>query len=113
MPATIHPMLAVPIEEPFDDPAWLFEVKWDGYRAVAFIEDGKVRLVSRNQNDLTKQFLELESLAGFVDAKSAVLDGEIVALDEAGRASFSLMQQRTGFGPAKQCGFLHRQIGQD
>ncbi len=45
MPAAIYPMLATSINEPFDGPDWLFEIKWDGYRAVAFLEDGKVRLV--------------------------------------------------------------------
>ena len=96
MPAAIHPMLATASDKPFDDPDWLFEIKWDGYRAVAFIRDGKIRLVSRNQNDLTAQYPELHELAKFIKADSAVLDGEIVALDEAGRSSFSLMQQRTG-----------------
>ena len=96
MPASIHPMLATSVEKPFDDPAWLFEIKWDGYRAVAFIREGEVRLVSRNQNDLTAQYPELHELPKFIKAESAVLDGEIVALDEAGRSSFSLMQQRTG-----------------
>jgi len=96
MPAAITPMLATPADKPFDDPDWLFEIKWDGYRAVAFIDNGKVRLVSRNQNDLTAQFSELLELPKFVRAKTAVLDGEIVALDEKGRSSFSLMQQRTG-----------------
>jgi len=96
MPAAIIPMLATPVEKPFDDPDWLFEIKWDGYRAVAFIEDGKVRLVSRNQNDLTGQYSELQELPKLVKAKNAILDGEIAALDEQGRASFSLMQQRTG-----------------
>src|ERR1019366_3339663 len=51
MPTVIHPMLATPAAKAFDDPDWLFEIKWDGYRAVAFIEDGRVRLVSRSQND--------------------------------------------------------------
>lgn len=92
-------MLAESIEEPFDDADWLFEVKWDGYRAIAFIHDGKVRLVSRNQNDLTPRYPELKDLPQFVNAKTAILDGEVVALDEQGRASFSLMQQRTGFRP--------------
>jgi bifunctional non-homologous end joining protein LigD len=96
MPTAIHPMLATSVEKPFDDPGWLFEIKWDGYRAVAFIADGKVRLVSRNQNDLTAQFPELSDLARFVKAETAVLDGEIVALDDKGHSSFSLMQQRTG-----------------
>ncbi len=99
MPTTIHPMLAESIDEPFDGPDWLFEIKWDGYRAIAFIENGKVRLVSRNQNDLTPRYPELKDLPQFVKANSAILDGEVVALDEEGRASFSLMQQRTGFRP--------------
>jgi bifunctional non-homologous end joining protein LigD len=97
MPTTIHPMLATPVDKPFDGAEWLFEIKWDGYRAIAFIEDGKLRLVSRNQNELTQRFPELKDLPKFVHAKSAILDGEVVALDEEGRASFSLMQQRTGF----------------
>jgi bifunctional non-homologous end joining protein LigD len=96
MPTTIHPMLAISVEKPFDSPDWLFEIKWDGYRAIAFIEDGKARLVSRNQNDLTLQFSELRDLPKFIKAKAAILDGEIVSLDESGRSSFSLMQQRTG-----------------
>lgn len=89
-------MLATATEKPFDDPAWIFEVKWDGYRAVCFLDNGRVRLVSRNQNDLTAQYPELQALAKFIKAKNAILDGEIVALDENGRSSFSLMQQRTG-----------------
>ena len=102
MPTIIHPMLATSASKAFNDPDWLFEIKWDGYRAVAFIEDGRVRLVSRNQNDLTAQFSELKSLPQFVKAGSAILDGEIVALDDEGRPLFSLMQQRTGFQPGKR-----------
>jgi bifunctional non-homologous end joining protein LigD len=96
MPGAIVPMLATAIAKPFDDSEWLYEIKWDGYRAVAYIQDGNTRLVSRNQNDLTRQYPELHDLASAIKAESAVLDGEIVALDEQGRASFSLMQQRTG-----------------
>src|SRR5438128_1203105 len=96
MPSAITPMLASIVEKPFDDPNWLFEIKWDGYRAVSFIEDGGVRLVSRNHNDLTPRYPELRALPKFVRAKHAILDGEVVVLDEQGRASFSLMQQRTG-----------------
>jgi bifunctional non-homologous end joining protein LigD len=99
MPTTIHPMLAESIEKPFDDPDWLFEIKWDGYRAIAFIENGKVRLVSRNQNELTARYPELKDMPEFIKAKTVILDGEVVALDADGRASFSLMQQRTGFRP--------------
>jgi len=102
MPTVIHPMLATPADKAFDDPDWLFEIKWDGYRAVAFIEDERVRLVSRSQNDLTAQFSELGGLPQSVRARRAILDGEIVALDNEGRPSFSLMQQRTGFQPGKR-----------
>jgi bifunctional non-homologous end joining protein LigD len=98
MPRTIHPMLATLVDEPFSDPEWLYEIKWDGYRAVALIHDGDVRLVSRNGLDMTRQYPELHSLPDHVRAESAVIDGEIVAFDEQGRPSFSMMQQRTGIG---------------
>src|SRR5215471_13176476 len=96
MPRTVHPMLATLVDNPFDDQQWLFEIKWDGYRAVSFIHDGRAKLVSRNQNDLTGEFPEIAKAAGRLEIESAMLDGEIVALDEEGRSSFSLMQQRTG-----------------
>jgi bifunctional non-homologous end joining protein LigD len=102
MPTTIHPMLATSTDKAFDNPDWLFEIKWDGYRAIAFIEDGTIRLVSRTQNDLTAQFSELSRLPQLVKAERAIVDGEIVALDDEGRPSFSLMQQRTGFQPGKR-----------
>jgi bifunctional non-homologous end joining protein LigD len=102
MPSVVHPMLATLAAKAFDNPEWLFEIKWDGYRAVAFIDEGRVRLMSRSQIDLTAKFPELGRLPEFVKAKGAVLDGEIVALDDEGRPSFSLMQQRTGFQPGKR-----------
>jgi len=110
MPAEIHPMLATSIEKPFDGPDWLFEIKWDGYRAVAFINNGKIRLVSRNQNELTPRYPELKDLPKFVQAKTAILDGEVVALDERGRPSFSLMQQRTGFRPGGKRGVVNADV---
>jgi bifunctional non-homologous end joining protein LigD len=91
-------MLATPVDKPFDGQEWLYEVKWDGYRAIAFLESGSVRLVSRNQNDLTAAYPELQSIGSSIRARTAILDGEIVALDGEGRPSFSLMQQRTGVG---------------
>ena len=99
MPTSISPMLAESVEKPFDSPDWLFEIKWDGYRAVAFVDNGSVRLVSRNQNELTARYPELKDLPRSVKAKNAILDGEVVALDAEGKPSFSLMQQRTGFRP--------------
>jgi bifunctional non-homologous end joining protein LigD len=110
MPTKIYPMLATSIDDPFDGPDWLFEIKWDGYRAIAFLENGKTRLVSRNQNDLTPRYPELKDLAKSVKAKTAILDGEVVALDEQGRASFSLMQQRTGFRPGGRRGATNADV---
>ncbi len=101
---TIRPMLATLVDEPFDDPVWFYELKFDGYRAVAFVEDGEVRLVSRNQNDLTGGYPELSVIPKAIRGGQVILDGEICALDENGRSSFSLMQQRTGLtsdGPRK------------
>ena len=96
MPPIIQPMLATLVDAPFSDPDWLFETKWDGIRAVCFLSHGKARFVSRNQNDLTGQYPELKDIAGFVDGRRAILDGEIVALDERGVSSFQLLQSRMG-----------------
>lgn len=99
MPRAIRPMLATLVDSAFDDEDWLYEIKWDGYRSVVFFgEDGKssLRMVSRNQNDQTNEFPELHAIAERLNCRSCIVDGEIVALDEEGRASFSLMQQRSG-----------------
>ena len=110
MPQWIHPMLATLVDEPFNSDDWLFELKWDGYRALAFVEGDRVRLMSRNQNDLTGEFPELKDLATHIKARQAILDGEVVALDEQGRSSFSLMQQRTGFREFGKVGSKDRRI---
>ena len=110
MPNFVQPMLATLVDEPFDDPEWLFEVKFDGYRALSFIDSAgkgtkwvkRLRMLSRNQNDLTADFPEFADLPTHLRAQSAILDGEVCALDEEGRPSFSLMQQRTGFEPGKR-----------
>jgi bifunctional non-homologous end joining protein LigD len=99
MPREIHPMLATSVESVFDSNDWLYEIKWDGYRSVIFFgEDGNrsVRMVSRNQNEQTNEFPELQVIADQLDCETCIIDGEIVALDENGRASFSMMQQRSG-----------------
>ncbi len=98
MPRAVNPMLATLVDEPFDDDQWLYEIKWDGYRAVTFFDGKSLRLVSRNQNDFTAAYPELHDIPDYLKAKTAVIDGEIVALDEHGRSSFGLMQQRTGVG---------------
>jgi bifunctional non-homologous end joining protein LigD len=94
MPATLSPMLATLIDKPFSDPGWLFEIKWDGARTLAWVEDGEVRLRSRAGNEVTHQYPELATLAQHLSVKRALLDGEIVVLDERGRSEFERMQQR-------------------
>src|SRR5260370_8803729 len=77
----IHPMLATLVDEPFSDPEWIFETKWDGFRSVCFVKDGKARFVSRNQIEMTPQYPELTGVGKQAEAKHAILAGEILALD--------------------------------
>ncbi|MGP5263026.1 non-homologous end-joining DNA ligase, partial [Glutamicibacter arilaitensis] len=77
----------------FSDEEWSYEMKWDGYRALAVVQDKKTRLLSRNGHDLAEDFPELQELGSLLDER-AILDGEIVALDSSGRPDFSLLQQR-------------------
>lgn len=94
MPASLSPMLATLIDRPFSDPGWLFEIKWDGARTLAWIDHGEVHLRSRAGNEVTRQYPELASLPQRLGARRALLDGEIVVLDEKGRSDFERMQQR-------------------
>jgi bifunctional non-homologous end joining protein LigD len=96
MPHIVQPMLATLVDKPFSDPQWLFETKWDGIRAVCFLDNGKARFVSRNQNELTAQYPELANIADSIDGGRIILDGEIVALDEHGVSKFQLLQPRMG-----------------
>jgi len=77
-----EPMLLTVVKAPFSNPAWIFEPKWDGFRALCYIADGKARFISRRRNDLTKNFPALQSVVTSIKADGAVLDGEIVALDK-------------------------------
>lgn len=94
-PPDYQPMLATRWPAPFDDEGWWFEVKWDGYRVVISSDGERLRARSRRGIDLLEPFPELASLD---IPRGVVLDGEIVAFDERGRPSFSLLQRRTGFG---------------
>jgi bifunctional non-homologous end joining protein LigD len=99
MPHHIRPMLATLVREPFDHPDWLFEVKWDGYRAVAELREGEVALYSRNLLSLNEKFFPLvEALRQF--DFDALLDGEIVVVDDLGQPDFQLLQnyRKTGSG---------------
>jgi bifunctional non-homologous end joining protein LigD len=99
MAQAIQPMLATPVKEPFDHPDWIFEVKWDGYRAVAEIRNGSVSLYSRNGISFNKKFFSItEALRKL--RFDAVLDGEIVTVDDQGRPDFQMLQhyQDSGSG---------------
>ncbi len=94
MPSRVEPMLATLADHPFSDPNWLFEIKWDGVRALARIENGALALRSRTGVDIAKRYPELASLPNALAARKALLDGEIVALDAQGRSNFERLQER-------------------
>jgi bifunctional non-homologous end joining protein LigD len=94
MPSRVEPMLATLAEHPFSDPNWLFEIKWDGVRALARIENGTLTLRSRKGVDITKRYPELASLPEAFAARQAIVDGEIVALDARGHSEFERLQER-------------------
>lgn len=91
MPASLSPMLATLHQEAFDNPGWIYEIKWDGYRAVSFLYDGKVEIKSRNNKNYNQKFYPV-----FNDLikikKRMVLDGEIVAINSKGLSDFSWLQ---------------------
>jgi bifunctional non-homologous end joining protein LigD len=94
VPEHVVPMLAQLATLPADDDAWAYEVKWDGVRAIAFSEPGRFRLESRNLLDITDGYPELRALQRQLGTRTAILDGEIVALDERGLPSFERLQGR-------------------
>jgi bifunctional non-homologous end joining protein LigD len=94
MPATIEPMMAQISDHIPRGSDWLFEVKWDGVRAVAFIENESVRLQSRTGNRCERQYPELSAIPHQVVAETAILDGEIAVLDSKGVSQFHLIQPR-------------------
>jgi bifunctional non-homologous end joining protein LigD len=96
MPEHVTPMLAKLAELPDDPGKWAFEVKWDGIRAVVFAEGGRIRIETRNQNDVTHMYPELTRFGRALGSHEAVIDGEIVAFDETGRPSFQTLQSRLG-----------------
>ena len=99
LPDFIEPMKATPADKPFDDPDWLFELKLDGYRVEAIVDKGKVRLWTRNKQDAARYFPDLAGAKPtWINAQQAIVDGEVVALDRAGRPQFGLLQDRAGMG---------------
>jgi bifunctional non-homologous end joining protein LigD len=94
MPEQVRPMLATAGELPKDVLAYAYELKWDGVRAIAHVENGSVRIITRNGVDASNTYPELETLASTLDGRAAILDGEIVALDDDGRPDFGRLQPR-------------------
>jgi len=103
-------MLATPAPLPsaVEDRQWAYEVKWDGVRAVAYLQDGQLRLMSRTDRDVTRRYPELAPLAASRPDMAIVVDGELVSLDAQGRPSFGRLQHRMhAVDPAE----VHRQLG--
>ena len=96
MKATMGSTGAVP-----DGDDWAFEIKWDGYRTIAHVADGVVRLQSTAGHDVTARWPEFTDLATSVNAMSAILDGELIVFDDDGRPRFDLVQ-RSGVGSDRQ-----------
>jgi DNA ligase D-like protein (predicted ligase) len=93
-PGFIPPMLATLVGAPFDDPDWLFEVKWDGFRVEAVIDGDSVRLWTRGEQDASRYFGPFLDPRDWLAARRAVVDGEVIALDGHGEPDFALLQSR-------------------
>jgi bifunctional non-homologous end joining protein LigD len=93
LPHIASPMLATLVDKPFDDPDWLFEIKWDGYRAICTVEEHELTLLSRNGLDMLQRFPGLSELATAFSSVPVIVDGEIVSLDDEGRSAFQRLQE--------------------
>jgi bifunctional non-homologous end joining protein LigD len=100
LPELVRPMLATPgtlptvTEDPVDEPAYGYEMKWDGVRAVAYVDGGRVRLLARSGADITATYPELRALGLELGSRRCILDGEIVAFDSDHQVSFAALQSR-------------------
>src|SRR5437868_5861750 len=90
-PKNISPMLATLVDKPFDEPGWLYEIKWDGYRAIALCRKAEVDLISRNNKSFNEKFYPVYEAVKALNI-DAVLDGEIVVLNESGISRFNSLQ---------------------
>jgi bifunctional non-homologous end joining protein LigD len=103
LPTTLAPMKATSSEHlPVPADQWDYEVKWDGMRALVFVDDGTLRVQSSNLLDVTAGWPELDGLPAALGVGSAILDGELVATDERGVPSFGRLQQRMHVGSAAE-----------
>jgi bifunctional non-homologous end joining protein LigD len=103
MPAGVRATLAELGDKPFSSPNWVYEIKWDGVRAIAQIEDGKTTLWARSGRDVTAEYPEFKDMAARFRVRHAIVDGEIVTLDKDGRSNFHTLQHRLGVqNPSRQ-----------
>ena len=94
MPQHVKPMLALAGDLPKKDTDWAYEFKWDGVRAMLYVDGGRVRAFTRNDKSLLSTFPELRDIGGHLGSRSAILDGEIVSLDHDGRPNFATLSKR-------------------
>src|SRR5512145_2198601 len=92
MPTFIPPMNATLVAAAFDDPNWLFEVKWDGFRVEAVVDEGDVSIWTRGGLDARRYFGSFLEPATWIAARQAIVDGEVIALDDAGEPDFARLQ---------------------
>jgi len=93
-PRFVPPMLATLVAAPFDGAEWLFEIKWDGFRVECIVDGDEARLWTRGEQDAARYFGDFLSPATWIEAKQAIVDGEVIALDDAGEPDFALLQER-------------------
>jgi bifunctional non-homologous end joining protein LigD len=108
MPRSVSPMLATLATQPPSGEAWIYEVKWDGVRALCFIDEGQLCIHSRTGKRCEQQYPELGVLPRQIRASQAILDGEIAVLDEKGRSSFNMIQPRISVTDANAIAHLSR-----
>ncbi|MCC7103012.1 MAG: DNA ligase D [Fimbriimonadaceae bacterium] len=106
MPKEMRPQLATLAEHPPQGEDWIHEIKFDGYRILAFLKDGKVRLMSRNGVDYTKDFRSIARSVEAIPLREAILDGEVVVLNEKGISDFAALQSFIEGTPAKLSYFV-------
>jgi bifunctional non-homologous end joining protein LigD len=110
LPDRLAPMLAVAGSLPSGDAGWAYEVKWDGIRAVVYVEGGRVRALGRSSTDITARYPELREAGEQLGARPAVLDGEVIALGPDGRPSFGQLQQRMHLSGSSEIARKARQV---
>lgn len=109
MPASIEPMLAqLGKGDPPGSEGWIYEIKWDGVRALCYLDQGDLRMITRNGNRMDRQYPELSVLPHHIKAQQAILDGEIASLDARGVPSFEQLQKRITVSEASAIATLAR-----